>query len=125
MTAMPAPVAATPKISTVSRRRLKYWPNIKVAVSRVMPTPKPEFINKINALKQPALLSKSFNITYHDSVAEVQLMELTGEGGEQASQRGDQPAQHGGQPGRFAPADSDRQGRSQQGQGQGQGAQET
>lgn len=42
MTAMPSPLPATMKISTSSRRRLKYWATIRVEQSRVKPTPTPK-----------------------------------------------------------------------------------
>ena len=39
---MPIPLAATRNISTNSRRRLKYWPTIRVEVSKIIATPTPE-----------------------------------------------------------------------------------
>lgn len=39
--AIPRPLPDTMKISTNSRRRLKYWATIRVEQSRVMPTPMP------------------------------------------------------------------------------------
>ena len=45
MTANPIPDDPTRAISTASRRRLKYWPTINVAVSRVSPTPIPYHIS--------------------------------------------------------------------------------
>lgn len=41
ITAIPNPLPLTIKISTNSRRLLKYWATIKVEQSRVIPTPTP------------------------------------------------------------------------------------
>ena len=45
MRARPTPLPATRTTSTAARFRLKYWPSIRVAGSRVRPTPMPANIN--------------------------------------------------------------------------------
>ena len=69
MSAMPKPEAATTKISTNSRRRLKYWATIKVEVSRVKPTPIPESEMEALALAEK-LKDLSTFFTCHDGMTE-------------------------------------------------------
>ncbi len=54
------------------------------------------------------------SLTKHDAVAEKQLVELRGEGGEEESERGHQPAHDGRQAGGLAPAHGHRQRRDEQ-----------
>ena len=42
MSVTPSPELATSMTSTTSRRRLKYWPTMRVAASRARPTPTPD-----------------------------------------------------------------------------------
>lgn len=55
MTAIPRPLPDTIKISTNSRRLLKYWATISVEQSRVMPTPIP-----VTVAQSILILSVSF-----------------------------------------------------------------
>lgn len=58
----------------------------------------------------------SYQLTYDSAIAEEELMELTGEGGEEAAEGGDEAAQHGCEAGGVPLAHCNGDGREEQGE---------
>ena len=86
------PGLETINISTISRLLLKYCPNIRLAESRVKLTPIPGTKQNFGTF-----VFKNKVYTLYETKTDDQLVELRGEGGEEAGQRHDEPARHGRQ----------------------------
>lgn len=151
--AMPSPLPDTKKISTNSLFLLKYWPTIRVAGSRVMATPTPNFPRWRKELcsKSDHAHTVSFSpffstydssdfskwtvfgkrtqcqlvCTYHGSIAEEKLVKLTSKWGEQAAQCSNQSTYHSRETGWFATTNPNDDGRYQQANRHWHGSQPT